>query len=605
MSAIALLLLWASPGHAPTTLWAQEQVSPPAATPDAGNGLDLFAERCAACHGPTGQGDGEMAAQLPRPPAALGSQAFVDEAVPAAMFDVITHGIIEAGMPPFGPPGNSDPLTEQERWDLVAAVFSLGTAESSLQMGQAVYEASCQECHAADGSGADGALDLRDAGYWLERSNRQVAAAIAALPDHEQLALEEGTPLQAATSYARSFSYLYASPLAAFEPLEAATISGVVTNETTSQPLQAGTPATLSAFTADFQPSMTLTTTLDSEGGYSFDLTMTPPDLVYVVTVQHEGLSYGSDFGRLERDNPTLTLDIPVYDLSTDAASVTVDQLHIIVQFGDGLVQVSELYQFSQNATVVYVGDSGFTSDGTVRISLPPAAESPAFDRSFGGMESFFPAENIISTGPNEWSDTVPLRPGPGSLSLLTRYSMPYDDHLALNHPVHYPVRSVNLVLPDAGVSVSGAGWQGGEPQMMGSAGAFLTYNLADIAPGQEVAFTLQGTPRVVTAPGAAVAPQRNQTSELLLGGGVLLLALAAGAFVVRQWQSREQEPDEDDWPDETGSLESTAVPDLRQELLRRIAALDDAYDAGELSQTEYKTERAALKDELLAIWNE
>src|SRR5690606_28937627 len=108
--------------------------------------------------------------------------------------------------------------------------------------------------------------------------------------------------------------------------------------------------------------------------------------------------------------------------------------LHIIVQFGNGLVQVSELYQFSQNATVVYVGETGFSSDGTVRIAVPPDAGDPSFDRSFGGMESFFPADSVIPTGANEWSDTAPLRPGPGSLSLLVRYTMPYADGMTINH---------------------------------------------------------------------------------------------------------------------------------------------------------------------------
>ena len=46
---------------------AQEPLEP-ADLPDAHNGLPLYADRCANCHGPNGQGDGEMADNLAKPP---------------------------------------------------------------------------------------------------------------------------------------------------------------------------------------------------------------------------------------------------------------------------------------------------------------------------------------------------------------------------------------------------------------------------------------------------------------------------------------------------------------------------------------------------------
>lgn len=590
----------------PAPLRAQGPVPPPATTPDAQNGLELFAARCASCHGPLGQGDGEMAAQLPVPPAALGSDSYRDQARPDTMFEVITDGILEAGMPPFGP-GNSDPLDEQQRWDLVAAIYSLGTSQALFEEGEALYEASCLECHGAEGAGAEGEMELGDQSYWMTRSNEDVAQAMSEVAEHEALALE-AEALRTAVNYARTFSYAYTNPLAAFEPIAAAVISGTVTNESRGEPVQEGTPATLSAFTSDFQPSLTMTTTLDAQGQYSFDLTMTPPDLVYVVTVQLDGISYGSDFGRLQREDPSLTLDIPVYDHSTDPSTVAIDQLHIIVQFGDGLVQVSELYQFSQNAPVVFVGQSGQASEGTVRVAVPSRANEPTFDRSFGGMESFFPAENVIPVA-GGWADTVPLRPGTSSLNLLVRYTMPYDGELEISHPVHYPVGNVNLVAPDAGVAVSGANWQQEESQNMGEAGVFLSLTQTDVAAGQEVRFALQGTPRETIAPEAGVS-LRNPSSELLIGGGVLLLAMALGAFTLYQWRQRDEE--EDAWDDEADALieeasvadEEGALAQRRQALLARIAALDDAFEAGELSQSAYDEQRAALKEALLAIWD-
>lgn len=603
----------------PAPALAQEPVTPPSATPDAAAGLEIFAQRCANCHGPLGMGDGEQAAQLPVPPAALGSVDYVRQAVPAHMFDVITNGVVQGGMPPFGP-GNSDPLSETDRWNLVAAVYSLGQRQGLIDEGQIQYEASCQECHAVDGSGGDGVPDLRDQTLWLQRSDQDVhrRLAVEPIPEHEQIDLEEEA-LWAAIGFARTFSYDYADPMAAFEPIEAATVTGSVTNESTGEPLQEGVPAILNAFTADFQPSLTMTTTLDAGGQFQFDLTMVPPDLVYVVTVQYDDISYGSDFGRLQRDEPTLNLAVPVYERSDDPSTVSIDQLHIILQFAEGQVQVSELYQFSQNAPTVFVGQSGDPAAGTVRVALPDAASDPSFDRTFGGMESFFPADTVIPVD-DGWADTVPLRPGPSSLSLLVRYTLPYDQDLTLSHPLHYPVSRANLVMPDVGVGFGGDAWQEGEPQAMGNAGIFLNYTQTSVPADQPIQFSLQGEPDLTATSAAAAPAARNSTNELLIGGGVLLLALAAGMYTIRVWRQN-QEPDAE-WLDAPGDMASGDAPrpetpapavapeaaspgaQRRQELLQAIAALDDAHEAGDVSESDYEARRQALKDELIAIWD-
>ena len=43
---------------------------------------DVFADRCANCHGPAGQGDGEMAGQLELPPRDFTQPDFRQTAVP-------------------------------------------------------------------------------------------------------------------------------------------------------------------------------------------------------------------------------------------------------------------------------------------------------------------------------------------------------------------------------------------------------------------------------------------------------------------------------------------------------------------------------------------
>jgi mono/diheme cytochrome c family protein len=163
---------------------AQEPLEPPS-TPDVENGSQLFADRCVNCHGIAGEGNGEMAGDLPLPPRDFTDEAYRRTAVPATMFQTITEGRLEAGMPPFGPT-SSNPIPEADRWDLAATVFSLGLPTETINDGRIIYEENCLSCHGEEGMG-DGPeasnqesqpTDLTDLRYWSSRSNEMVFSAL-------------------------------------------------------------------------------------------------------------------------------------------------------------------------------------------------------------------------------------------------------------------------------------------------------------------------------------------------------------------------------------------------------------------------------------------
>ncbi|MFN2138321.1 MAG: c-type cytochrome, partial [Candidatus Promineifilaceae bacterium] len=192
--AAVLLVLFAVPllMMVPFGTSAQEPLEPDT-LPDAGSGLALYDARCANCHGPSGQGDGELAGNLPAPPRDFSDEAFRRTAVPSSHFQTITDGRLEGAMPPFGP-ASSNPIDEESRWDLVAAVISLGTPAEAVERGQVVYEENCLACHGEDGKGDDPeaanssstVIDLTDLRYWYNRSNEMVLASLEgnSISDH-------------------------------------------------------------------------------------------------------------------------------------------------------------------------------------------------------------------------------------------------------------------------------------------------------------------------------------------------------------------------------------------------------------------------------------
>ena len=110
-----------------------EVKSPPASSQLIAAGKQLYGQQCAACHGPSGRGDGEAAYLLyPKPRdfvAARYRLVSTWERVPTDqdLYDTITRGMPGSAMPSWGH------LTPEQRWGLVHYIKSL--AENQPQTG--------------------------------------------------------------------------------------------------------------------------------------------------------------------------------------------------------------------------------------------------------------------------------------------------------------------------------------------------------------------------------------------------------------------------------------------------------------------------------------
>lgn len=366
-----------------------------------------------------------------------------------------------------------------------------------------------------------------------------------------------------------------------------AMISGQVSNGTNGQivsaddrgPLQ----ARLRAFDGNLAVALTLTETVQSDGRFAFDLQNGSPDWFYRVAVFYNGLEFGSDFGVVSAATPILELPVTVYDQTSDPAAVTIDQLHIVLDFSEGQALVNELYVVSHRANTVYVGPAGDPTAGVFTVAVPAGAQSLEFQRGLAQLESFVPAEGIIHVA-GDWADTRPLRPGEGSLSLLVRYALPYEASAILNHPLYYPAERLTAALPDNGVTlITLDGWSGGAQEGV-NAGPILAFSHGRLPAGSDLTLTLSGRPRLSDNPTATLG--RNQQAELLLGGLTLLLSVGLAAGFWRRWQSG---------PQPAPSQES---------LLTAIARLDEERAAGRRPEKEYRRARDRLKSELKAIWS-
>jgi len=87
------------------------------------NGMLLYGETCAVCHGVAGYGDGPAAADLKPKPADLTARHAASHTV-GDLYWWLSHGIKETAMPGF-----KESFSEDERWDLINFLRALSNAE--------------------------------------------------------------------------------------------------------------------------------------------------------------------------------------------------------------------------------------------------------------------------------------------------------------------------------------------------------------------------------------------------------------------------------------------------------------------------------------------
>ena len=114
------------PSHPACQRWCHHPPRPQAWK----HGKAIYAEKCAACHGETGLGDGAQGIQLGVTVPAFGLAEIARPATPADWFTTVTRGRMERFMPPF------TSLNDEQRWDVVAYAMSLHISRGTGCQGQ-------------------------------------------------------------------------------------------------------------------------------------------------------------------------------------------------------------------------------------------------------------------------------------------------------------------------------------------------------------------------------------------------------------------------------------------------------------------------------------
>lgn len=579
------------PAASPATQSAPGESAPaalaPGGRPSAAEGALVYAEHCAACHGETGNGDGPMAANVPGGADMVPKFALPDlarQAAPQTWFGVVTQGRLEKFMPPF-----NEKLSDAQRWNAVAFLYTLSTPQSQIDSGRAVYTASCARCHGEDGRGQGpdaagaGLRDFTDAALAATISPIQLFDAITAgagIPDHAfQDALSEDERW-AATAYVRAFAYDYFAPGSPL-PVKTGTVLGRVINGTAGGALSGAITVNLIGFEDQAGVVESLTGTVDAQGQFQFADVAYAPGRQFVVAADYNGITYHSEVVAFPAEGGQLDVPVTVFDKTDRPDALRIDRVHTFLLFEvPDFITVGQLYILSN------LGDRTFApADGrTVEFGLPAGATALEVQNGTEGTTYFRTEAGFV--------DTLPVLPGEGVSQVLFSFRLPYADGLKFEQKMLYPVNNVNVMLGDTSLRLIGDQFVEGSAQDV-SGQDFLNYSRLGLAAGEALTFELQGRSAVSNAAAQPAVISASDTTGLAVGLGALALALLGiGAW----WWRRSA------GPAPRGAAPARAAAS-REDLLQAIAELDDDLAAGKVSQAEYEKERAWLKQELRKVW--
>ena len=599
---------YVSPTPAPTL----GPLFPPQA-PNPENGAAIYADKCAACHGPKGMGDGDQGKQLPVTVPALALPQTARAASMADWYKIVTNGEIQNFMPPFAS------LSEQQRWDVVAYAQSLHTTPDELAQGKALFESNCANCpldYFKDQT-AMAAINGNDLASLLKNGNDKVTALTGNLSADQ---------LYAVADYLRTLTFASSLPTPTVEPATAtpAAVSTEATTAGSTTPAAAGTESTTTAVetgTPVMEPSATpmsteasttattpvvkgkvtgsvngtnvggLTVTLhgydhasDSsgpketltltgvtapDGSYEFDNVDLPDGRIFLAEITYGDVTYQAEMALVANGATSIVIaPLKVYPSVNDYSTLSFDDTRFFLTVTEQSVQVIGVYTISNKTQNTITVDS--TSDVPF-LSIPAGSTDTGFDLTQDSAA-------IMRT-----TKGFAIPPSDKPYGFVTYYSLAYSKKLTVAQKFLLPTASVMVLAPE-GVTIKSTQLTPGGTQVFQQTN-YQEYTGGSLKAGDVLTYEVTGQPKT---PLLATSSQQN----ILIGVGALgLVLILAGVWLyVRDRNSQE----------ETEELQGSGDEfETQDELLDAIIALDDSHRAGKISDEAYQKRRAELKARL------
>ena len=374
---------------------------------------------------------------------------------------------------------------------------------------------------------------------------------------------------------------------------EVADARGEVTNGTKGSQVPTGLEVLLHRFGDEGQIEVLSTFTQD-DGTFIFTSVEIVEDSTYAVAVNYQDVLYSTPMPSPIGSQP---VELKVYEVVQDIDAITVDAHAMLVNEGPDEESLFVL----EAVGVVNDGDRTFVPDleqpvnfNFMRFSLPEGVTEL-------DVGSDLPGGEVINIGTG-FALTAPVTPGIHQVTYT--YQMPYSDGSAnIEKSFHMGADKFTVLLPEGLGFLAYAALDDGIPAEKVDIGGidYTSWEMNDLVPGGRVSLRVSGLPTI---------SRWGRAGETLTEGGLLkiwipitlvvvLLSLLCIGLMASYKRARLRASDEGGQKTHLGHVEDIGGMDEDQ-LVQRIADLDDLYAQGDMPESEYKAAREAAKSHLL-----
>lgn len=433
---------------------------------------------------------------------------------------------------------------------------------------------------------------------FLSRANPRSGGERDPYPNHAA-SVPVGLPRCARNVFSRLVAHCVLLLLTVSCAQAATTISGTVTNGTTSKPA-AGAEVILLKLSEGMQEQSRTRT--DARG--RFELKVDAATVPHLVRVVHQNVNY-------HRPAPpgTSSMEVQVYDSATQLEGISADVDLMRVQAQDGSLQVTEMFALKNESKP----QRTLMGERTFVINLPEAAR---IDSSLVAGPGNMPVTSApVPMGKGQYGFIYPLRPGETRFQIS--YSMPYSGEAEFSPRVTYKVNDFAVMLPKSMEFTASAP---GTYRLADDQGGVFVQMAKNVGPGAVPGFRVKGTgtmpEEAESGPQASATVPENRPgggigrpSELpdplrnyrwyIIGGVAAVLALGAFWFVSRQQQTAGVPLQNFAAPRPPQASAAGGSSMLLEALKEELFQLETERLQKKISQEEYERTKAALDQTL------
>ncbi|MBI4289566.1 MAG: hypothetical protein HY671_14215 [Chloroflexi bacterium] len=369
-----------------------------------------------------------------------------------------------------------------------------------------------------------------------------------------------------------SLALLPLMPITAMaQATEQGVIQGQVVNRTPNGKSVADIPIELKTAVEGKEKSLGAVKT-DAQGRFRFAGLSTEHSAPYQASLTYQEADYFSDVLMFAPGEASKSIELPVWDATEVDPGIRVTAAHVIVQFDGVDLKVTEYYRIENPGDKTYVGSKLVQQLGkkeTLRFSLPPDVQVEQL--ALGLMDCCVAFENDYLI------DTIGVEPGVKEIAFVYLSAFNSPKHV-LPIVANLPTDTLSLVVEDKGVRVSSP--QLSAPQSMKIEDMpVLVLSTGNLKKGQ----TIQATLAAPSSP----SPVKDLR---WIGIGLMVIALGFGIAYPLMRRRASAVPTE------------TPAGNERQQLLEDVARLDDSYEAGQITEDDYRTLRSDKMARLMEL---